>query len=86
MQQQTQDALYNILLAYTIRNPTIGYCQGFNFFVGRILEAFSTPHYLAQEETFWVMCQIVETLLPLDYYANLVGALIDQKVFESLLQ
>lgn len=30
--------LHNILLAYTRRNYSIGYCQGFNFIVGRILE------------------------------------------------
>lgn len=30
-------SLENVLIAYTIRNPTIGYCQGFNFIVGRLL-------------------------------------------------
>lgn len=31
----------NILGAYTVRNPTIGYCQGFNFIVGRLLKLMS---------------------------------------------
>lgn len=31
-------AVENILRAYSIRNPTIGYCQGFNFIVGRLLK------------------------------------------------
>jgi len=31
-------AIENILRAYSIRNPTIGYCQGFNFIVGRLLK------------------------------------------------
>jgi hypothetical protein len=28
---------------------------------------------------------LVETLLPIDYYSNMVGALIDQKVLDELL-
>ena len=30
--------LKNILLAFSRRNSTIGYCQGFNFIAGKILE------------------------------------------------
>jgi len=30
--------LKNILLAYSRRNVTLGYCQGFNFIVGRIMK------------------------------------------------
>lgn len=33
-----------------------------------------------------MLCQIVESLMPLDYYSNLVGALIDQKVFSCLMR
>ena len=29
--------LKNILICYSIRNSSIGYCQGFNFIVGRLL-------------------------------------------------
>ena len=32
------DKLRNILIAFTRRNSLIGYCQGFNLVVGRILE------------------------------------------------
>jgi hypothetical protein len=32
------DKLRNILIAFTRRNSSIGYCQGFNLVVGRILE------------------------------------------------
>lgn len=28
---------------------------------------------------------IIETLMPLDYYSNMVGALVDQKVFIDIL-
>lgn len=31
------EKLRNVLTVYTKRNPTIGYCQGMNFLVGRLL-------------------------------------------------
>jgi hypothetical protein len=30
--------LRNVLVTYVKRNPTIGYCQGMNFLVGRLLK------------------------------------------------
>jgi hypothetical protein len=32
------EKLRNVLSVYTKRNPTIGYCQGMNFLVGRLLK------------------------------------------------
>lgn len=32
--------LKNILLAYSRRNIIIGYCQGFNFIVGRLIKVY----------------------------------------------
>ena len=32
------DKIKRILLAYTKRSITIGYCQGFNYIVGKILK------------------------------------------------
>ncbi len=63
--------LRNVLVAYTKRNPTVGYCQGMNFIVGRLLR------FLDEDEAFWVLTMLLETILPLDYYANMVGVLID---------
>jgi hypothetical protein len=34
--------LKNILLAYSRRNISIGYCQGFNFIVGRLLKVYDS--------------------------------------------
>jgi hypothetical protein len=33
-----EQKLKNILICYSIRNNSIGYCQGFNFIVLRIIE------------------------------------------------
>ncbi len=39
-----------------------------------------------EEDAFWIFTMMVESILPLDYYSNMVGALIDQKVFYSLFK
>lgn len=36
--KENLDKLKNILIAFSRRNSSIGYTQGFNFIVGRILE------------------------------------------------
>jgi len=51
-----------------------------NFIVGRIRK------FLNEEETFWVFIMIVETYLPFDYFAMMVGVLIDQKMFMRFVQ
>ena len=51
-----------------------------NFIVGNLLK------YLEEEEAFWVFAQAAETILPIDYYCGMLGILIDQKVFEFLLE
>jgi hypothetical protein len=51
-----------------------------NFIVGRLLK------FMDEESAFWTLTMIVETILPLDYYSNMVGVLIDQKVFSYLLK
>ena len=51
-----------------------------NFIVGNLLK------YLSEEEAFWTFAQAAEVLLPIDYYCGMLGILIDQKVFELLLE
>lgn len=33
-----------------------------------------------------MFCMIIETMMPLEYYSNMVGALIDQKVFTQIFE
>ena len=63
--------LRNVLSTFLKRNPTIGYCQGMNFIVSRLLEN------LSEEQSFWVFMHIVEDMLPLDYYSQMLGILTD---------
>ena len=73
--------LKNILIAYSRRNITIGYCQGFNFIVGFILKNVKN-----EEEAFWLFVQIVESLLPLNYFSNAFGVLVDSALIIQLVQ
>lgn len=41
--------------------------------------------YMEEEEAFWTLCMIIECLLPLDYYACMVGILVDQGVLKKLI-
>ena len=36
--KETLKSIYNILLVFSRRNVSIGYCQGFNFIVGRLYQ------------------------------------------------
>ena len=63
--------LRNVLTSYVIRNPQVGYCQGMNFIAARLIACQK------EEEAFWTLCQLIECILPMDYYSNLLGVLID---------
>ncbi|KAG2471132.1 TBD2B protein, partial [Polypterus senegalus] len=72
--------LRNVLLAFSWRNPDIGYCQGLNRLAAIALL------YLEQEEAFWCLVAIVEVFMPRDYYTKtLLGSQVDQRVFKDLL-
>jgi hypothetical protein len=36
--EENLEKLKNVLTCYSIRNASIGYCQGFNFIAGRLLQ------------------------------------------------
>eukprot|EP01083_Nonionella_stella_P083472 230847_1 len=44
-----QTALYNVLKAYSLYDPKLGYCQGMGFVSALLLM------YMGEEETFWVL-------------------------------
>jgi hypothetical protein len=72
--------LRNVLYAFAKRNPTIGYCQGINFLTAHLLS------WLSEEEAFWTLCCLIESILPLDYYSGMIGVLIDQKLFTRFIK
>jgi hypothetical protein len=67
--------------AYGRRCYSIGYCQGFNQMVGRILEVVKN-----EEEAFWVFTQLVEQCLPFGFFCELAEMLTYYKLVTSILQ
>lgn len=39
-----------------------------------------------EEECFWILSQIIETVIPMDYYTNMIGVACDQKIFLDILK
>ena len=65
--------LRRVLLAYSLHNPDIEYCQGFNRIAAIALL------FLDEEEAFWCLLYILEFLLPDNYYMKqMIGTQVDQ--------
>ena len=73
-------SLRRVLTAFAVHNPTIGYCQSMNFICGLLLL------FLDEEDAFWVLVHIVETLLPLNYTSDLLGVQVEARLVMSLLE
>ncbi|XP_029368197.1 TBC1 domain family member 2A isoform X2 [Echeneis naucrates] len=73
--------LRRILLAFSWQNPAIGYCQGLNR-----LAAIALLILQSEEDAFWCLVAVVETIMPQDYYTkNLVASQADQRVLKDFL-
>ncbi|TKS65012.1 TBC1 domain family member 2A [Collichthys lucidus] len=73
--------LRRVLLAFSWQNPAIGYCQGLNR-----LAAIALLVLQSEEDAFWCLVTVVETIMPQDYYTkNLVASQADQRVLKDFL-
>eukprot|EP01119_Soliformovum_irregulare_P016918 TRINITY_DN4968_c0_g1_i2.p1 TRINITY_DN4968_c0_g1~~TRINITY_DN4968_c0_g1_i2.p1 ORF type:complete len:483 (-),score=130.09 TRINITY_DN4968_c0_g1_i2:4-1452(-) len=74
------ESLRNVLVAYSWRNPRVGYTQSMNFLVALLLTEMN------EEDAFWITASVVEELLP-DYYSpSMIGSIADHRVFEILVE
>ena len=80
MEKKFLESLKNILMCYSIRNTSVGYCQGMNFIVGRLLLIMDN-----EEQVFWIFVQIIEKILPLIYYSDLAGIIIETTIIDTFI-
>ena len=71
--------LNEVLLAYSRRNPQVGYCQGMNLITASLLLVMPTA-----EDAFWLLTTIIENVLPQHYYDHsLLASRADQQVLRQ---
>ena len=80
MNESFLEKLKNILVCSSTRNTSVGYCQGMNFIGGRILQIMGN-----EEQAFWLYIQIMEKILPIIYYSQLVGIVVETTLIENLI-
>ena len=71
-------SLENVLLAYALNFPRVGYCQGMNFIVGVLLLL------MEEEAVYWVLVQIIELILPKYFEHDMKTHLVDQEILREL--
>ncbi|KAF2637093.1 TBC-domain-containing protein [Massarina eburnea CBS 473.64] len=71
--------LNEVLIAYSRRNPEIGYCQGMNLITACLLLIMPTS-----EDAFWMLATMIENILPDNYYdQHLLTSRADQSVLRE---
>lgn len=72
--------LRRVLTAYSWTNEEVGYCQAMNIVVAALLI------YMSETQAFYLLSVLCDRLLPGYYSSTMYGTLLDQKVFESLVE
>lgn len=71
--------LNEVLIAYSRRNPEVGYCQGMNLITASLLLIMPSA-----EDAFWVLTSMIENILPSHYYDHsLLTSRADQQVLRQ---
>jgi len=72
--------LRRVLTAYSWVNADVGYCQAMNIVVAALLI------YMSEDQAFFLLSALCDRLVPGYYSTTMYGTLLDQKVFEALVE
>ncbi|KAF4124707.1 TBC1 domain family member 8/9 [Geosmithia morbida] len=72
--------LRRVLTAYSWVNTEVGYCQAMNIVVAALLI------YMSEAQAFFLLSTLCDRLVPGYYSTTMYGTLLDQKVFECLVE
>ncbi|KAF7542463.1 hypothetical protein G7Z17_g11549 [Cylindrodendrum hubeiense] len=72
--------LRRVLTAYSWVDADVGYCQAMNIVVAALLI------YMNEAQAFFLLSALCDRLVPGYYSTTMYGTLLDQKVFESLVE
>ncbi|KAK5193121.1 GTPase activating protein (GAP) [Exophiala xenobiotica] len=72
--------LRRVLTAYSWTNEEVGYCQAMNIVVAALLI------YQSEAQAFFTLGTLCDRLLPGYYSKDMYGTLLDQRVFENLVE
>lgn len=72
--------LRRVLTAYSWIDEEVGYCQAMNIVVAALLI------YMSEAQAFFLLSTLCDRLLPGYYSTTMYGTLLDQRVFESLVE
>ncbi|CAI9783214.1 unnamed protein product [Fraxinus pennsylvanica] len=79
LNENGRNSLRRVLLAYARHNPSVGYCQGMNFFAGLLLLMMS------EENAFWTLVGIIDDYFDGYFSLEMIESQVDQLVFEELM-
>lgn len=100
--EQYKSRLFNILIAYAEHNPVVGYCQGMNYIAGECLSNIRERGKLNfkivrlsglilivtkdEESTFWLLRELIETVVPEYHTKTMKGLIRDINVLAELVK
>ncbi len=73
--EDKKECISNVLKAFVKRNQSVGYFVGLEIIVNHLMR------YMDEEEAFWSLSTLLESVLPLDYYASHIGVMVDNTLF-----
>lgn len=81
--EEAHNMLRRVLLAYSMHNPSVGYCQGLNYLAGMLLLVLQKH----EERAFWILVSLLdEGILYEDMFSrNLVGVHVEMQSLAELV-